>query len=313
VQGSVTGESLDLGVIDDPIKGRESANSATIRQKTWEWLTDDFFTRFSENAGFLMILTRWHIDDPAQRLKDNLNIETLKYKAIAEVDEEHRKTGEALIPEHKSIDFLLERKRLMGLDNFEALYQQNPVVSGGNLLKQSWIRWYKVAPRFAYKIITVDTAQKTKEINDYTVMQCWGVTQDKDIYLIDMVRDKLEAPDLRRQAKLFYNKHQGHPPLRKMYIEDKSSGSSLIQDLKRVKLNIGAVQRNIDKVSRANDTAPFIEAGRVYLNEDIPYIQDLLTEYTSFPNGVHDDTLDPLFDAVDIVMIQGVSILASVI
>ena len=61
VRGSITGEGLDLGVIDDPIKGREEANSSTVRNKTWDWYTDDFSTRFSENSGFLMILTRWHI------------------------------------------------------------------------------------------------------------------------------------------------------------------------------------------------------------------------------------------------------------
>ncbi len=68
VQGSITGESLDLGVIDDPIRGRKDANSITVRNSAWDWFTDDFFTRFSENAGLLCILTRWHIDDPIGRL-----------------------------------------------------------------------------------------------------------------------------------------------------------------------------------------------------------------------------------------------------
>ncbi|MCR8526355.1 terminase family protein, partial [Escherichia coli] len=70
VRGSITGESLDLGVIDDPIKGRTEANSSTIRDAAWDWFTDDFFTRFSEDAGLLIILTRWHIDDPVGRLMD---------------------------------------------------------------------------------------------------------------------------------------------------------------------------------------------------------------------------------------------------
>ncbi|MFX4253371.1 heat-shock protein Hsp70, partial [Aliarcobacter butzleri] len=81
----------------------------TVRNKTWEWFTDDFFTRFSEQAGFLMILTRWHIDDPAGRLQDKYpKIKVITYKAIAEDDEEHRKKGEALFPEHKSLEFLNE-------------------------------------------------------------------------------------------------------------------------------------------------------------------------------------------------------------
>ena len=65
VGGSVTGESLDLGVVDDPIKGRKAANSKITRDTAWDWLTDDFMTRFSEYAGLLIINTRWHIDDPA--------------------------------------------------------------------------------------------------------------------------------------------------------------------------------------------------------------------------------------------------------
>lgn len=306
VQGSITGESLDLGVIDDPLKGREAANSTTTRNKTWEWLTDDFFTRFSEDAGFLMILTRWHVDDPAARLiQSNNRVKVLKYKAIAEEDEEHRLQGEALIPEHKSLSFLLERKKIMG-QNFEALYQQNPVIKGGNMIKQEWYRWWSVLPKISYLIITADTAQKTKEVNDFTVLQCWGVSSDKDIYLLDMTRDKMEAPTLRKTAKIFYKKWDNSKiaNLRKMYIEDKSSGSSLIQDLKADKMKIEAVQRNIDKVFRCEDTSPYIEAGRVYLNEDITSIQDLLDESAQFPNGKHDDTLDPLMDAINIGVVK---------
>lgn len=306
VQGSITGESLDLGIIDDPIKGREAANSVTTRNKTWEWFTDDFFTRFSEDAGFLMILTRWHVDDPAARLiQNNKRVKVLKYKALAEVDEEHRLQGEALIPEHKSKEFLLERRSTMGA-NFEALYQQNPVIKGGNMLKIDWFRWWTALPTLKYLLITVDTAQKTNEQNDFTVMQCWGVTSDKDIYLLDMLRGKYEAPELRKMAKIFYNKWDDSKlgSLRKMYIEDKSSGSSLIQDFKKEKMKIGAVQRNKDKIFRCEDLNPQIEAGRVYLNENIKDIDELLNEAVSFPNSKHDDTLDPLFDAIDIGIVK---------
>lgn len=306
VQGSITGESLDLGVIDDPIKGREAANSETTRNKTWEWFTDDFFTRFSEDAAFLMILTRWHIDDPAARLiENNDRIKVIKYKAIAEVDEEHRKEGDALIPEHKSREFLLERKKIMG-QNFEALYQQNPVIKGGNRIKYEWFKWWRALPKLEFIFITVDTAQKTKEIHDYTVMQAWGISESKDIYLLDMIRGKFEAPQLRQTAKVFYKKWDttALATLRKMYIEDKSSGSSLIQDLKADKMKIGDIQRNKDKVFRCDDLSPHIEAGRVYLNDDINGIQSLIDEALAFPNGKHDDTIDPMLDAIDIAMVS---------
>lgn len=312
IQGAMTGETLDLGIIDDPIKDRKEANSETTRNNVWDWFTDVFQTRFDEDAGMLIILTRWHLDDPVGRLliKDK-SVRLLSYPAIATHDEEYRNEGEVLLPEHKSLEFILKRKELLAAENFEALYQQNPVIKSGNLFKYDWFKWWKTLPRIKYKFITVDTAQKTKEQNDYTVMQCWGYGIDDNLYLLDMKRGKYEAPQLRREAKTFYNKHDNTNlyggVLRYMYIEDKSSGSSLIQDFKADKMKIKAVPRNIDKVSRAYDTIPFIEAGRVYLNEDIESIDALTNEALAFPNGTHDDTLDPLMDAIDITMVQNVN------
>ena len=312
VQGAMTGETLDLGIIDDPLKDRKEANSETTRNNVWEWFTDVFLTRFDEDAGMLFVLTRWHLDDPVGRLlKIDPTVKLLSYPAIAVVDEPNRKVGEVLLPEHKSLEFIMKRKEILSAENFEALYQQNPVIRSGNLFKYDWFKWWIIKPNIKYKIITVDTAQKTKEQNDYTVMQAWGYGFDDNIYLLDMKRGKFEAPQLRREAKAFYNKHDNtnlfSGALRYMYIEDKSSGSSLIQDLKEVKMKIKAVQRNIDKVSRANDTTPQIEAGRVYLNEDIPDIEPLTNEALQFPNGTYDDTLDPMMDAIEILCIQDVN------
>jgi hypothetical protein len=55
VEGQITGQGLDLGIIDDPIKGRAESASKLTRDKTWSWLTDDFFSRFSDTAGVVLI------------------------------------------------------------------------------------------------------------------------------------------------------------------------------------------------------------------------------------------------------------------
>lgn len=315
VAGSITGESLDIGIIDDPIKGRKEANSENVRNKVWEWYTDDYGTRFQENSANLIVLTRWHLDDPAGRLlntPEGKEVRRVRYPALATEDEKYRKEGEALFPEFKSKAFLLRQKSKMAEGSWASLYQQDPVIQGGNLFKYDWWNWWEHLPKLNYKFITVDTAQKVKQQNDYTVMQCWGVSKDEttgltSIYLLDMLRGKFEAPELRKKAKEFYAKHKHKDirdvRLRHMYIEDKSSGSSLIQDLKLEGYSIRAVQRNIDKVSRANDTCPYIEQGRVYLNKNIKDIKELTSESLAFPNGKHDDTLDPLMDAIDIAFI----------
>ena len=103
VGGQITGKGLDLELVDDPVKGRAEAISKTVRDKLWQWFTDDFLTRFSDFAGLLMIMTRWHLDDPIGRLIEAFpDMKIFRYSAIAEEDERNRSKGEALFPEHKS-------------------------------------------------------------------------------------------------------------------------------------------------------------------------------------------------------------------
>ena len=141
VLGSITGEALDLGVIDDPIKGREEADSQLKRDKAWAWLTDDVFSRFSDGAGLLLVMTRWHLDDPAGRLMEHFGdrVTVVRFPAIAEHDEKHRRMGDPLFPELKSLEYLQQRRQLYTQASWESLYQQNPIVVGGGIFPISKI------------------------------------------------------------------------------------------------------------------------------------------------------------------------------
>jgi len=103
------------------------------------------------------------------------------------------------------------------------------------------------------------------------------------------------------QARAFYAKHKavlGQGTLRHMKVEDKASGTGLIQTLKREGIPVIAIPRSVDKVIRAHDAAPLIESGNVILLNGLPHLSDMLAEASAFPNGAHDDTLDPMMDAV---------------
>jgi len=316
VEGRVTGESLDIGVIDDAVKGRAEANSITKSQKIWEWFTDDFNTRFSDLAGLLIIMTRWTTHDVIARLKnlkedyEDSKFTIVNYQAVATKDEKHRKQGEPLFPELKSLTFLKGKQKLMAQSSWEALFQGNPTVTGGNLFKDNWWAWYTELPKLKYKFITADTAQKTKTQNDWSVFQCWGMGIDTRIYLLDKIRDKWESPDLRREAEIFYNKHNtprinvDDPTLRGMYIEDKSSGSGLIQELRRRRIKVTEVQRAVDKYTRGEDSAPFVEMGMVVLNTGVNDVGNLTKEGREFPNGDFDDDIDTLMTAIEISYIN---------
>lgn len=310
VGGQITGQSMDLGVIDDPVKGRQEANSLTTRNAVENWYNDDFSTRLSKEGGYIIIMTRWHIDDLVGRIRERSDstVRVLSYKAIATEKELNRDSGEALFPELKPLDFLLERKRASSNQSFESLYQQNPIIVGGEIIKREWFKSYSILPPLDYVCIFADTAQKTAEHNDYSVLQAWGHSNGQ-IYLVDQIRGKFEAPELKRTAIAFWQKHKAsHVPCRAFYIEDKSSGTGLIQEIKREgSVPVIAVQRTKDKLTRVQDVLSYIEAGYLHLPSNAPFLSDYLAEMEEFSgdNGHrHDDQIDPTVDAINLMLVK---------
>jgi len=162
-----------------------------------------------------------------------------------------------------------------------------------------------VPPALEYRFMTADTAQKTGQHNDYSVVQLWARSTIGQAVLLDQLRGKWETPDLLPQVRAFWLKHladrSSGTVLRGIYVEDKSSGTGLVQTLRREGIVILPVQRNRDKVVRASDAAPFMASGNVLLPETAPWLSDLLGEIEQFPSGAHDDQLDPMFDAIQLV------------
>lgn len=215
-----------------------------------------------------------------------------------------RKTdGDLLFPERFPEQKVKELEVVLGSYATAGQLQQRPSKRGGGIIKIEWFKYYKTAPRLEWTVITADTAQKTGEQNDYSVFQCWGRSITGQAVLLDLIRGKWEAPELLTQARAFYNKHlhSTHGKLRGMYVEDKVSGTGLIQTLRREGLTCLPVQRGRDKISRGHDAAPFIESGNVLVPDYVPWLADFLGEIESFPAGAHDDQIDPMCDAIDLV------------
>lgn len=308
--GPVTGESLDIGFIDDPVKGREQANSVDLSQKTWDWFVDDFYSRFSELGGLLVVMTRWTTHDLAARLiKEFKNSDSLKvfnFKAIADVDEIYRKAGEPLFPQQKSLEFLEKRRQLSIDQSWLSLYQGMPIADGGNMIKSEWWKWWeKTTVKFEFTFATGDTAQKKNNWNDWTVFQFWGFGVDGNIYLLAMFRERVKAPDLRRKGEMFYRScnSDSRGPFRGFCIEDKSSGVGLIQEFEELGFKVYAVPREVDKITRAYNTGPEIKAGKVYLSASVPGVDIIEKEAKEFPNGEYDDAFDCTMTAVEVAYV----------
>ncbi len=204
---------------------------------------------------------------------------------------------------------------------FSSQYQQAPRAVGGNIIRGEWFKRYKELPKIAYRKIFADTAQKTAERNDYSVFECWGKGVDGGIYLLDLLRGKWEAPELEKRAIAFWNKHANIDPdfqnpnpflnrlaweklgqLRKMVVEDKSSGTGLIQKIKLLnQIPVQGVERVKDKLTRVMDVLGYLESGLVYVPEDAPFTSDFIAEceaFTADDSHAHDDQIDPLCDAI---------------
>jgi predicted phage terminase large subunit-like protein len=267
-----------------------------MRQNVIDWFSTTIESRKnSPDTPIILIMQRLHESDLSGFLLDGGNGETWEHVNIPAITPE----GVSFWAEQFPLDDL-HRMEKTDAYRFAGQYMQNPAPIGGGLLKDEWWRYYTHPPVVTHRIIYADTAQKTKEHNDYSVFQCWGLTKDKQAILLDQSRGKWEAPELLVQARAFYAKHKALDVgvLRAMKIEDKVSGTGLIQTLKREGIPVLPIQRNTDKVTRAMDVAPMIQSGNVLLPQNAPWLSDFLAEASVFPNGAHDDQLDPMFDAI---------------
>lgn len=193
---------------------------------------------------------------------------------------------------------------------FASQIQQNPMAAGGAIWKREYFTYCKAAdrPNMEYRVIFGDTAQKEGEENDYSVLQLWGKGVDGKAYLLDQVRGKWAAPQLQTNAKFFWAKHRpyvnGRGHLRAMKIEDKVSGTTLIQTLPTVEggvIPVEAIPRETkDKWTRANDVEPAY-ANHMVVHphpDEAPWLTDYETELLGFPSASFDDQVDPTMDAV---------------
>lgn len=211
---------------------------------------------------------------------------------------------QALWPERFPVDVLLKIKERNERD-FASLYQQEPYIVGGNLVKESWFQRYKfedLPTEFHTMILTADTAFKAKQSNDYSVFTLGGITDTGDIYVIRVWREKLEFPELKKKAITLYGLWRGKG-LRALYVEDAASGQSLIQEL-RSGTPVTVIPwkpGSQDKVARANMVTPLIEGGRVFIPESADWLEDWMDEIVSFPASKNDDQVDAFVQLLDVL------------
>ena len=166
------------------------------------------------------------------------------------------------------------------------------------MVKTEWVKPYtadQCSKEFEFVFQSWDTANKCSELNDYSVCTTWGVA-NKHLYLIDVLRQRLSYPDLRRTVK----QHAIRFRARNIIIEDKASGTQLIQDLREDGVyGTTQYQTKLDKVTRMNAVSVVIENGFVHVPVDAAWLPVFHHELAVFPNGKYDDQVDSVSQALD--------------
>ncbi len=314
VGGGITGRRADLGIIDDPVKGRKEADSQTIKDDTWDWYNSDYDSRLKPGAAQVIIQTRWVDDDLSGRLlppdwngesgvfigTDEQEWHVICLQAEAEEgknDPLGRKKGEWLWPEWFTPEFWENKKKKQqkaDVRNWTSLYQQTPTPDEGTYFKKDWFKRYPLdeEPKYLVKFGASDYAV-TDNGGDFTEQGVAGLCPEGNMYIIDWISGQDESDKWVDDLLDLVSKHD--PVI---------WGAEVGQIKKSVSpwLNKRGRQRNIyvdvEPMSNAGGKAACARSFQAMAKLGLVYIpvcewgEELIRQLVKFPGGAFDDKVD---------------------
>jgi predicted phage terminase large subunit-like protein len=301
----ISGFRADLGLGDDFFGNREDAYSETVRQKRWDWYVDDFSARLKPSAKRILMNTRWHEDDVAGRVLDQINRGVVRGRVISipaiaeDNDQLGRKPGEFLWDEPGGYNygsFLRARRRETSPMMWAALYQQRPSPEQGDYFKSEWLKSYETIPaRDTLRIYGASDYAVTADGGDYTVHIVVGLDPDGHMYVLDLWRGQTSSDQwiealcdlVERWKPLEWGEETGQI----------TSGvgpyiSRRLIDRKRYVYRRQFAAKH-DKAVRAQAIRGRMAMQGLYL-PTADWVASFRSELLSFPAGKHDDQADAL-------------------
>ncbi|WP_170404267.1 phage terminase large subunit [Ruegeria arenilitoris] len=300
IGSSVTGHGADYIIIDDLLKAGD-ANSEAELIRAQEFIEGTLLSRFDNPAEgrVVMIAQRLHEMDPPGYLLDKGTYRHLNLPAIAEENEvipigrgqvHRRRPGDLLFPAKLDRETLDRMRREMGTAIFNCQYQQNPIAPDGSPLRWEWFGTFDaVLPRHHYHLVVQswDTGTSSDPRSDYSVGTTWGFLPHH-WHLLDLWRGQLDYPELKSKVLTLVGQWDPETVL----IEDAATGRPLFQELFQDDKRFNRVTPDKDKEIRFNAACAPVEAGKVCLPADSPWLATFKRELQSFPRGRNDDQVD---------------------
>ena len=296
--GALTGTPIDIGIIDDPLKDRAEAMSATIRESLWSWYQDVFETRLHNGSQQILIQTRWHEEDLAGKLlKRDKDWEVIVFEAIKENDYSYdpRKFGEALWPERHSKE-RIEKVRATSPITFDSLYQQNPkptdaigLLWNKTLLDRQRIENYNNIEK---TVIAIDPATTSNKTSDETGITVTAKDKNGNGYLLEDASGRYTPQQWGQIAVNLLNKWAAD-----MYVAETNQGGDMVEAVIRQfdKINrIKKVHAHKGKYLRAEPVYSLYEQGRIYHVGEFPDLEYQMVTFNPDSNDKSPDRVDSL-------------------
>jgi predicted phage terminase large subunit-like protein len=302
VGSAIQGRGFNLGIVDDPIPGVEDA-SETAFERQWRWFSQDFFPRRLSDSHVILSMFRWGDGDLADRVLNHPDPNfrsqwtVLSLPALAREDDAlGREPGEVLWPPSTTADGrkvgfsreFLELQRSMDARAWSAQYELDPQPPGGRLFKKEHFeRRYSVLPERQLRVLSIDGAWKTGVMHSRSAIATW-IADGQEFYLVDAWGFRAEYPELIENVKSKIMEQRPQVVL----VEDAASGTPLCQELARwlapLGIRLEARPPRGDKQVNAESVTPLFDAGKVFLPESAPFVEEWVTEHLRFPGKPND-------------------------
>jgi len=313
VGGAITGFGFDFGIVDDPVKSAEEAQSAVYRERVWEWFLRDFWTRRAAGARVAVVMTRWHLEDLIGRIltlegKGLGPWEYVRLPALAEpalsAPEDPRRPGEALWPELITAE---ELQQIQAADpaGFAALYQQQPTEAGGVEWPPEYFGPWMFVPKeewpsrkdFSVLVMAIDPSRGREDAaSDYAAIVWVGLDAKTQLVYVDA--DLAVRPPTATLDRALDLWDQLRPDL--VAVETNQFQLLFAQELERrakagfaVRLPIVHLANYLPKLLRIRRLGPWLAAKELRF-ADSAGARLVVEQLRQFPQAAHDDGPDAL-------------------
>lgn len=287
--GPITGRGAHVLLIDDPLKGREDAESETIRRKQKEWYQSVARTRLMPGGAIVVIQTRWMEDDLSGWLQSAHSHEGWEVITLPAISED----GTPLWPEMYDLKTLEGIRDAVGARDWNALYQQNPIPDSGDFFKREWFKFYDSPPANLYYYGASDFAV-TEKGGDYTEHGIFGVDSENNIYIIDWWTGQTNSAEWIDSLLDLQDQWQTIRWFGESGVIRRSIEPQLVKRMEERKIypNMEWLASTTDKSARSRGFQGRAANGKVFLPRKTQWAADLLSQIVRFPAGLHDDKVD---------------------